>query len=188
MSMTVKSLLLILLGGVLANNYALQKFLGVTPFLGYAKDESRIAGMGLAVTVVMILTAAVTWPVQNFLLAKLGLEYLQTLVFIALILIVVCLVDLVVKKLMHKCLGVYFPLIALNSAVLGLAVNNVGAGYNFPESLVAALGVGLGFLLAMFLFAGVQSRINEKYVPKAFRGLPVSLLAACIISLALFAF
>ena len=113
--MTVKSLLLILLGGVLANNYALQKFLGVTPFLGYSRDESRIAGMGLA-------------------------------------------------------------------------VNNIGAGYNFVESLVAALGVGLGFMLAMFLFAGVQSRINEKYVPKAFRGLPVSLLAACIISLALFAF
>ena len=92
------------------------------------------------------------------------------------------------KKLMHKSLGVYFPLIALNSAVLGLAVNNIGAGYNFVESLVAALGVGLGFMLAMFLFAGVQSRINEKYVPKAFRGLPVSLLTACIISLALFAF
>ena len=133
-------------------------------------------------------TAAITWPVQNFVLAKLGLEYLQTLVFIALILIVVYLVDLVVKKLMHKCLGVYFPLIALNSAVLGLAVNNVTAGYNFLESLIAALGVGLGFMLAMFLFAGVQSRINEKHVPKAFRGLPVSLLAACIISLALFAF
>ena len=180
MSMTVKSLLLILLGGVLANNYALQKFLGVTPFLGYSRDESRIAGMGLAVTVVMILTAAVTWPVETFLLAKLG--------FIALILILVYLVDLVGKKLMHKSLGVYFPLIALNSAVLGLAVNNIGAGYNFVESLVAALGVGLGFMLAMFLFAGVQSRINEKDVPKAFRGLPVSLLAACIISLALFAF
>ena len=144
--------------------------------------------MGLAVTVVMILTAAVTWPVETFLLAKLGLDYLQTLVFIALILILVYLVDLVVKKLMHKSLGIYFPLIALNSAVLGLAVNNIGAGYNFVESLVAALGVGLGFMLAMFLFAGVQSRINEKDVPKAFRGLPVSLLAACIISLALFAF
>ena len=186
--MTVKSLLLILLGGVLANNYALQKFLGVTPFLGYGKEEKRIAGMGLAVTLVMVLTVALTWPVQTFVLATLRLEYLQTLVFVALILVVVSLIDLIAKKLLHKCLGVYFPLIALNSAVLGLAVNNVGAGYNFLESLVAALGVGLGFMLAMFLFAGVQSRINEKYVPKAFRGLPLSLLAACIISLALFAF
>lgn len=123
--MTVKSLLLILIGGVLANNYALQKFLGVTPFLGYSRDESRIAGMGLAVTVVMLLTAAVTWPVQQFVLAKLGLDYLQTLVFIALILIVVYLVDLVVKKLLHKCLGVYFPLIALNSAVLGLSLIHI---------------------------------------------------------------
>lgn len=186
--MTVKSLLLILLGGVLMNNYALQKFLGVTPFLGYAKEESKIAGLGLAVTAVMVLTAAVTWPVQNLVLAKLGLEYLQTLVFIALILVVVYLVDLIVKKGMHKCLGIYFPLIALNSAVLGLAVNSAAAGYNFLEALVAALGVGLGFLLAMFLLSGVQSRISEKYVPKAFRGLPISLLAACILSLALFAF
>ncbi len=186
--MTVKSLLLILLDGVLMNNYALQKFLGVTPFLGYSKDGSKIAGLGLAVTAVTVLTAAVTWPVQNFVLAKLGLEYLQTLVFIALILAVVYLVDLIVKKLMHKCLGVYFPHIALNSAVLGFAVNSVGEIYNFLEALIAALGVGLGFLLAMFLLSGVQSRINEKYVPRAFRGLPISLLAACIISLALFAF
>lgn len=188
MTMTVKSLILLLLGGVLMNNYALQRFLGVTPFLGYAKEESRIAGMGLAVTAVMLLTAAVTWPLQTFVLAKLGLAYLQTLVFVAVILALVYLVDALAKLLAHKSLGGYFPLIALNSAVLGLAVNNVSEGYPFIEALVSALGVGLGFLLAMFVFSGVQSRINEKYVPKAFRGLPVRLLAASLISLALFAF
>ena len=186
--MTVKSLLLILLGGVLANNYALQKFLGVTPFLGYSRDESRIAGMGLAVTVVMILTAAVTWPVETFLLAKLGLDYLQTLVFIALILILVYLVDLVVKKLMHKSLGVYFPLIALNSAVLGLALEAGAKGYSYGQTLAAALGVGLGFLVALLLMNGVQSRIEEKHIPAAFRGLPISLLAASIIAMVLVAF
>ena len=186
--MTVKSLLLILLGGVLANNYALQKFLGVTPFLGYGKEEKRIAGMGLAVTLVMVLTVALTWPVQTFVLATLRLEYLQTLVFVALILVVVSLVDLIAKKLLHKCLGVYFPLIALNSAVLGLAVNNVGAGYNFLESLVAALGVGLGFMLAMVLFSGVRSRAESDQIPSCFKGMPITLIAASIVAVAFMGF
>ena len=183
----MKEILLLILGGVLANNYAFEKFLGVTPLLGYSRKENKLVALGLSVTVVMLLVAAIAYPVQAAL-ANSGFGYLRLLVFVALVLLVVYVVELVVKGLMHQCLGVYFPLIALNSAVLGLAVNNIGAGYNFVESLVAALGVGLGFMLAMFLFAGVQSRINEKDVPKAFRGLPVSLLAACIISLALFAF
>lgn len=185
--MDFKALLLILLGGVLANNYALQKFLGVAPLLGHSRHESKITAMGISVTVVMLLTAALAWPVQNFVLAG-RFEYLQTLVFTALVLIAVYLVELLIKGLMHKRLGVYFPLIALNSAVLGLALNNAASGYNFLESLIAALGVGLGFWLALFVFSGVLSRIDNKYVPKAFRGLPVALLAAGIVSLALFAF
>ena len=183
----MKEILLLILGGVLVNNYAFEKFLGVTPLLGYSRKENKLVALGLSVTVVMLLVAAIAYPAQAAL-ANSGLGYLRLLVFVVLVLLVVYVVELVVKGLMHQCLGVYFPLIALNSAVLGLAVNNMVAGYNFLESLVAALGVGLGFMLAMFLFAGVQSRINEKHVPKAFRGLPVSLLAACIISLALFAF
>lgn len=186
--MTVKSLLAILIGGVLVNNYAFKSFLGVTPLLGNSKCPRKCLVMGLCVTVVMLLTAAVTWPLQKFVLDKLNAGYLQTLVFTAVILLVVWLVELLAKRVCKLSLGVYFPLIALNSAVLGLAVNNVTAGYGFVEALVSALGVGLGFLVGLLVFNGVQSRINEKAVPKAFRGLPVSLLAAAIISLALFAF
>ena len=108
--------------------------------------------------------------------------------FVALVLLVVYVVELVVKGLMHQCLGVYFPLIALNSAVLGLALENGAKGYSFGQSLAAALGVGLGFLAALLLMNGVQSRIEEKYVPAAFRGLPISLLAASIVAMVLVAF
>lgn len=185
--MTVKSLLTILLGGVLVNNYVLQQFLGVTPFLGNSDKECKAFGTGVSVAVVMLLTALIAWPVQA-LLAKLNAGFLQTLVFVILVLAVVYLAELFVKKVLKKSLGVYFPLIALNSAVLGLAVNNAAAGLNFVESLFAALGAGLGFLLAMVVFSGVRSRVHDQFVPAAFRGLPIMLLAAGIVSLALYAF
>ena len=185
--MTVKSLLAILLGEVLVNNIVLQRFLGVTPFLGAADKECKALRMSIAVAAVMVLTAVITWPVQA-LLNVLNAAYLQILVLVAVILAVCGLTELAAKKLFKSSLGVYFPVIALNSAVLGLAVTNISAGYNFVEALVAAVGAGLGFMLATVLFNGVQSKINERYVPKAFRGLPVSLLAAAIISLALYAF
>lgn len=183
----MKAILLLILGGVLANNYALEKLLGVTPLLGYSRKESKLVVLGLAVTAVMILTAAITYPVQSLLAAK-SLAHLQLLVFVTVILLVVYLVELIVKRLLNKCLGVYFPLIALNSAVLGMAVENAAKGYTYGESLAAALGVGLGFLAALLLMAGVQSRIEEKHIPAAFRGLPISLLAASIISMVLVAF
>lgn len=185
--MTVKAILAILLGEVLTNNIVLQRFLGVTPFLGASGKSGRAFRMGIAVAVVMILAAAVTWPLQK-LLNALGAAYLQILAFVIVILALCSLLELASKKLCKSSLGLYFPLIALNSAVLGLAVTNAGAGYSFTEALIAAVGAGLGFLLATVVFHGVQSRINERYVPKAFRGLPVSLLAAAIISLALYAF
>ena len=143
--------------------------------------------LGLAVTVVMLLVAAIAYPVQAAL-ENSGLGYLRLLVFVVLVLLVVYVVELVVKGLMHQCLGVYFPLIALNSAVLGLALENGAKGYGFGQSLAAALGVGLGFLAALLLMNGVQSRIEEKYVPAAFRGLPISLLAASIVAMVLVAF
>ena len=183
----MKEILLLILGGVLANNYAFEKFLGVSPMLGYSRRGSKLLAMGLAVTVVMLLTAAIAWPVQG-LLEQYALGYLQILVYVATILIVVYLVDLVAKAAFHKCLGVYFPLIALNSAVLGLALENVSEGYGYGQALAAALGVGLGFLAALFLMAGVNSRIDKKQVPAAFRGLPIQLLAASIIAMALVAF
>lgn len=173
-----------MLGGVLVNNYALEKFLGVGPVLGGRKYGS--AAMGFSVAAVMLLTAAVTWPLYR-LLVLLGAEYLETLIFVLVALLVVYVLGAIFAK-SGKPVGAYFPLIALNSAVLGLAVNNITEGYTYVEALFAALGAGLGFVLAMVLFDGVKSKINERYVPKAFRGLPVMLLAASIISLAFYAF
>ena len=174
----MKEILLLILGGVLVNNYAFEKFLGVTPLLGYSRKENKLVALGLSVTVVMLLVAAIAYPVQAALVNS-GLGYLRLLVFVVLVLLVVYLVELVVKGLMHQCLGVYFPLIALNSGV---------KGYSFGQSLAAALGVGLGFLVALLLMSGVQSRIEEKHIPAAFRGLPISLLAASIIAMVLVAF
>ena len=173
----MKALLLIMLGGVLVNNYALEKFLGVGPVLGGRKYGSAA---------IMLLAAAVTWPLYR-LLVLLGAEYLETLIFVLVVLLVVYVLGAMFAK-SGKPVGAYFPLVALNSAVLGLAVNNITEGYTYVEALFAALGAGLGFVLAMVLFAGVKSKINERYVPKAFRGLPVMLLAASIISLAFYAF
>lgn len=180
----MKALLLIMLGGVLVNNYALEKFLGVGPVLGGRKYGS--AAMGFSVAAVMLLAAAVTWPLYR-LLVLLGAEYLETLIFVLVVLLVVYVLGAMFAK-SGKPVGTYFPLVALNSAVLGLTVNNITEGYTYVEALFAALGAGLGFVLAMVLFAGVKSKINERYVPKAFRGLPVMLLAASIISLAFYAF
>ena len=180
----MKALLLIMLGGVLVNNYALEKFLGVGPVLGGRKYGS--AAMGFSVAAVMLLAAAVTWPLYR-LLVLLGAEYLETLIFVLVVLLVVYVLGAMFAK-SGKPVGAYFPLVALNSAVLGLAVNNITEGYTYVEALFAALGAGLGFVLAMVLFAGVKSKINERYVPKAFRGLPVMLLAASIISLSFYAF
>lgn len=180
----MKALLLIMLGGVLVNNYALEKFLGVGPVLGGRKYGS--AAMGFSVAAVMLLAAAVTWPLYR-LLVLLSAEYLETLIFVLVVLLVVYVLGAMFAK-SGKPVGAYFPLVALNSAVLGLAVNNITEGYTYVEALFAALGAGLGFVLAMVLFDGVKSKINERYVPKAFRGLPVMLLAASIISLAFYAF
>lgn len=180
----MKALLLIMLGGVLVNNYALEKFLGIGPVLGGRKYGS--AAMGFSVAAVMLLAAAVTWPLYR-LLVLLGAEYLETLIFVLVVLLVVYVLGAMFAK-SGKPVGAYFPLVALNSAVLGLAVNNITEGYTYVEALFAALGAGLGFVLAMVLFAGVKSKINERYVPKAFRGLPVMLLAASIISFAFYAF
>lgn len=188
--MELKSLLFILLSGVFVNNYVLQKFLGICPFLGVSKKFDQASGMGIAVTFVMLVATAVTWPIQYFVLGE-KYAYLQTIVFILVIAALVQFVEIVLKKFipaLHQSLGVYLPLITTNCAVLGVAINNITAGYNFLESMIASLGVGLGFLLAMVLFAGVRSRIENCPAPKAMQGLPITLVAASIVSLAFFGF
>ena len=174
----------ILLNGILLNNCALQSYLGISTLLGHSDNTKKSAAMGGAVTAVMVLTAIVAWPVQTMVLAPKGLEYLQTMVFVAIILAAAYLIGVLAKQ----SLGIWFPLVALNSAVLGVTVNNAAAGYNFVQTIVSALACGLGFLLAMVVFSGVCTRIENQYVPRAFRGLPVQLMAGAIIALALYAF
>lgn len=186
-----KSLILILMGGVLVNNYVLQRFLGICPFLGVSKRFDQANGMGLAVIFVMLFATAATWPIQEFILNKFGLGYLQTIVFIVVIAALVQFVEIILKKFipaLHKSLGVYLPLITTNCAVLGVAINNITDEYNFLQSMISSLGVGLGFWLAMVLFAGVRSRIENSPSPESFKGLPVTLIAASIVSLAFFGF
>jgi len=187
----VKELILILMAGVLVNNYVLQQFLGICPFLGVSKKFNQASGMGIAVIFVMLVSTAVTWPIHMFVLVPLKLEYLQTIVFILVIAALVQFVEIVLKKFipaLHKSLGVYLPLITTNCAVLGVTINNISDGYNFVESMFSSLGVGLGFLLAMVLFAGVRSRIENCPSPKPFKGIPITLIAASIVALAFFGF
>ena len=187
----IKGLILILMGGVLINNYVLQQFLGVCPFLGVSKKTNQAAGMGVAVTFVMLCATAVTYPIHTLALVPLKLEYLQTIVFILVIAALVQFVEIVLKKFipsLYKSLGVYLPLITTNCAVLGVTINNINNGYGFLESMISSLGVGLGFLLAMVLFAGVRSRIENCPSPKAFKGVPITLIAASIVALAFYGF
>ena len=188
---TLKSLIVILMSSVLVNNYVLSRFLGICPFLGVSKKLNQAVGMGVSVTLVMLIASAVTWPIQIFVLDKLGLSYMQTIVFILIIASLVQLLEIFLKKLipsLHKSLGVYLPLITTNCAVLGVTINNMIDNYNFVESIVSALGFGLGFLLAMVLFCGVRGAINEKCVPKALRGLPITLISASFVSMAFLGF
>ena len=187
----MKELLFILLTGVFVNNYVLQKFLGICPFLGVSKKFNQASGMGIAVTFVMLIATAVTYPIQTYILTPKGLGYLQTIVFILVIAALVQFVEIILKKFipaLHQSLGVYLPLITTNCAVLGVTINNITAEYNFVESMISSLGVGLGFLLAMVLFAGVRSRIENCPSPKAMQGLPITLVAASIVALAFFGF
>ncbi len=186
-----KTLLVILLSSVLVNNYVLSRFLGICPFLGASKKIDQATGMGVSVTLVMLIATAVTWPIQHFLLDRFDLGYLQTIVFILVIAGLVQMIEIALQKLspsLHKSLGVYLPLITTNCAVLGVTINNITDGYNFIESMVSSLGVGLGFLLAMILFSGLRSRIEESKIPAPFKGLASTLIAASFISLAFFGF
>jgi electron transport complex protein RnfA len=189
----IKVLAVILISAVFVDNYVLCRFLGICPFLGVSKKFDQATGMGIAVTVVMLLASAVTWPIQYFILENeaVNMGYLQNIVFILIIATLVQILEMLLKKLspsLYKGLGVYLPLITTNCAVLGVTINNIIDGYTFVESMVSTLGCGLGFLLAMVLFSGLRSRINESKIPAPFRGLAVTLIAASFISLAFMGF
>ena len=185
-----KSMMMILLTGILTDNFVLSKFLGICPFLGVSKTSSGSLGLGCAVTAVMILATAVTYPLYYLFLIPMGLEYLNTILFILIIAMLVQLIEMVLKKYipaLYKSLGVYLPLITTNCAVLGVTLLNL-EGYNFLESLVNSLGAGLGFMIAMLIFSGVRGRLERCNVPKAFAGMPITLVAASIVSLSFVGF
>ena len=186
-----KELVIIIMSSILVNNYVLRQFLGICPFLGVSKKLNQAVGMGFSVIFVMLMATAVTWPIQTYVLDATGLGYMQTIVFILVIAALVQFVEIVLKKFipaLHKSLGVYLPLITTNCAVLGVTINNITDGYDFVKSMVSSLGVGIGFLLAMVIFSGVRSRIEESDIPEHFKGLPVTLIAASFVSLAFFGF
>ena len=177
----MKDQILLLIGSVVMNYCLLQGYLGVPYAMGKAKSPCKCVKLGLSVTAVMVLTTLITWPLQNFVLAPFGLEYFRTLLFVLVIQALVY-----ALKSFVKLEGVCFPLIALHSAVLGVALQNVSA--TFVQALVVALGSGLGLMLAMLLFAGVRSRLNQRDIPQALRGLPADLMIGAILAMAVMAF
>lgn len=187
----MKELLLIAIGSALVNNVVLSQFLGLCPFLGVSKKTETAAGMGAAVVFVITIASACTSLIYDFVLVKLGIEYLQTIVFILVIAALVQFVEMFLKKNMvslYEALGVYLPLITTNCAVLGVVLQNAQNSYNFGESLTYGITGGLGFLLAIVLFASVRERMEFSKWPKAFDGFPIALVAASLISLAFMGF
>lgn len=185
-----KAFLSILITAILTENFLLSKFLGICPFLGVSKKFNTATGMSLAVIFVMLLSTAVTFPI-NTLLVKNNMEYLQTIVFILVIAALVQLVEIVLKKYipaLYSSLGIYLPLITTNCAVLGVVILNIDKGYNFAESMVNTLGAGLGFMLAMIMFAGVRERLESCDIPKFMQGLPITLVAASLTSISFLGF
>lgn len=176
---------------ILVDNYVLSKFLGICPFLGVSKKLDSAVGMSLAVTFVMVMATAVTWPIYNLLLVPQNVAYLQTIIFILIIAVLVQLVETILKKYvpaLYNALGVYLPLITTNCAILGVTILNSDNGYDFPTSIVCALGAGIGFLVAMVLFSGVRRRVELAHPPKCFEGLPITLVAASMVSMSFMGF
>ena len=187
----ITNLLAITLGAILANNFIFSQFLGICPFLGVSKKVDTAVGMGVAVTFVMGLASAITWLVNTFILIPLDLGYMQTVAFILVIASLVQFIEMFLQKSMptlYTALGVYLPLITTNCAVLGVALLNIQNNYNFIESVVYGVTGGLGFLLAIVLFASIRERLVFADYPKAFEGFPIALVTAGLMALAFMGF
>ena len=181
----------IMISAVLVNNYVLRQFLGVCPFLGVSKELKDSAGMGIAVTFVMVFATAITWPIEIFLLERNGLSYLRIIIFVLVIASMVQLTEITLRRFvpfLHKTLGVFLPLMATNCAILGVTLLNINSDFTYLESLVNAFGSGLGFLLGMVMFSGIREHIENSDPPKAFKGLPITLISAALLSLSFFGF
>jgi len=187
----MKELLIIFFSMVFVDNFLLSKFLGICSFLGVSNKMSSAIGMSYAVIFVTVLSTVVTWPIQIYILDPNGIGYLQTIVFILVIAALVQFVETFMKKFMpplYKSLGVYLPLITTNCLVLGAVVININENYSFVQSLVNAFGAGIGYMVAMVIFAGVRVRIENNNYPKAFVGVPIILVSASILSLSFMGF
>ena len=192
----VKQLVAVFLAAILTENYVLSKFLGICPFLGVSKKVNTALGMSAAVTFVMVLATAVTYPIYENILVPFGLDYLQTIVFILVIAGLVQLVEIILKKYMpplYKSLGIYLPLITTNCAVLGVTMlvlekSAQDPTYTYVSALVNALGAGVGFLVAMVIFAGVRGRLETADIPKSLKGLPITLVSASLVSVSFLGF
>lgn len=187
----MKEFAMILFSVILVDNIVLSKFLGICSFLGLTTNLKNAMGMSVAVTFVMLVATALTWPIYHFVLFPLGLGFLANLIFILVIASVVQVIEAIIHKsipALYDAMGIYLPLITTNCAILGIMFVNIESGYNFPQALVNGLGAGLGYMLAMFLFTGVRSRMEEADPPKFLKGLPLNLIAAGLVSLAFFGF
>lgn len=191
----ISELLIISVGAILINNFVLVQFLGICPFLGVSKKVETASGMGFAVVFVMICASALTWLVQEYLLIPFGIEYMQTIAFILVIAVLVQFVEMFLQKSvpsLYNSLGVYLPLITTNCAVLGVAINNItkfgGTEMSFVKSIVYGGSAGLGFTLAIVLFAGVRERLETSDVPVFLKGMPIVLVTAALLSIAFLGF
>lgn len=187
----VKTLFLVLLTTALINNVVLSQFLGICPFLGVSKNVKTAAGMGGAVIFVITIASAVTNLLYTFVIEKLNITFLNTIIFILVIAALVQLIELFLKKFvpkLHQALGVYLPLITTNCAVLGVAITNVQEGNNFVTAVVTGIGTAVGFAIAIIIMAGIREKTENNDVPKAFKGTPAVLLISCLMAIAFYGF
>ena len=187
----VLSLILIVITAIFVNNVVLAQFLGICPFLGVSKKVDTASGMGMAVTAVLVVATIVTYLIQVYVLNAFGLEYLQTIAFILVIAALVQMIEIILKKTMpalYQALGVFLPLITTNCCILGVAILVIQKDYNLLEGIVYSLATGIGFLLAMVLFAGLREQLDLVNVPKSFSGVPIALVTASLLAMAFMGF
>ena len=177
-----------ILNAMLINNVILSRFYGICPFLGVSKKPSSALGMGVAVIAVILLAAIITWPIYNFILVPAGIAFMDLITYILVIAALVQLIEMIIKKYspsLYKALGVYLPLITTNCAVLGVSIGNTDQGLSFVDSMANALGTGIGFALVIFIFSTIRVRLESANIPKAFKGIPIALITAALMALAM---
>ena len=185
--MAVGELFVIIISSMLVSNVVLSQFLGICPFLGVSKKVETAVGMGAAVTFVITIASAITYPIYYFILEPTGLAYLETIAFILIIAALVQFIEMVLKKFMpalHASLGVYLPLITTNCAVLGVALTNVQKEYSIIEGVVNGIGTSVGFLIAIVIMAGIREKIEYNDISESFQGTPIVLITACLMAIA----